>query len=114
MSLIKFNVGKDFSPIPGGRRKGLSAWSGEDLCEKIAGYLMQGNKVEVTLDGTEGYGASFLDGAFGGLARMGRWSADDLKNILSIKAESPAYQSYVDLAYKYIDFTFSDMTSPKT
>lgn len=104
---IKINIAKDFSPTPGGRHKNLSPWSGEEFCDKIASYLVRGIRVEITLDGTEGYGASFLEEAFGGLARKKIWSLKELKGLVIIKADLPAYQSYVDLAYKYMAAAFT-------
>lgn len=103
MAVIKINVAKDFSPTPGGRYKKYGPASGEAFREKLALYLSAGDSVEVSLDGAEGYGSSFLEEAFGGLVRLRKWSLAQLKGLITIKADNPAYESYVHLAYKYMD-----------
>jgi len=64
---------KDFSRTPGARHITDGPFSGEDFrnrfleehfVDKAANY-----KIKIVLDGTEGYATSFLEEAFGGLAR---------------------------------------------
>ena len=73
MSII-INIACDYTRTPGGRYISEGAFSGEDFREKILKKKVVealSKKVEVTviLDGGFGYAPSFLEEAFGGLAR---------------------------------------------
>jgi hypothetical protein len=65
---------KDFSEFPGPRKESIGPNSGERFREEILypAVLAQGDsQIRVNLDGTAGYGSSFLEEAFGGLVRKG-------------------------------------------
>lgn len=64
------DVGRDFSRFPGGRYKQDGRFSGEVFRETLLlPALRREAKTRVVLDSTLGYGSSFLEEAFGGLAR---------------------------------------------
>jgi hypothetical protein len=64
------NVARDFSKEPIGRYTTDGESSGEVFRVKLlAPALCDAEVVRVILDGTEGYGSSFLDEAFAGLLR---------------------------------------------
>jgi hypothetical protein len=69
----KINISKDYSSTPGARYKKDGPFSGEDFREKMLEPLFidekDQSKIEIVLDGSEGYPTSFLEEAFGGLAR---------------------------------------------
>ena len=69
----RINIMKDFSRTPGSRFRVDGPHSGEDfrktLLEPLFAERENSSKIEITLDGTEGYATSFLEEAFGGLAR---------------------------------------------
>ena len=66
------SVAKDFSRYPAGRFREDGPYSGQAFREDfLQGPLQQNEDVEVHLDGTRGYGSSFLEEAFGGLVREG-------------------------------------------
>ncbi len=66
------NIAKDFSRYPAGRNIGDGPWSGAKFREEyLIPALEKDCDVEVILDGTRGYGSSFLEEAFGGLVRRG-------------------------------------------
>lgn len=71
--MIKINIARDFTTTPGARYKKDGAFSGEEFREKfLEKYFIDSNNeeiIEVTLDGVQGYSTSFLEEAFGGLAR---------------------------------------------
>ncbi len=74
MEKFKIEIAKDFSPILGGRWKRLGQYSGEEFYEsilkpKFEEALKNDSKLEIYLDGTKGYGSSFLDQSFGELKR---------------------------------------------
>jgi hypothetical protein len=65
----------EHAPSPGGRYISDGPFSGEWFRNEILGpavatALESEDKVKVELDGTAGYGSSFLEEAFGGLIRV--------------------------------------------
>lgn len=72
---ITICIATDYSRTPGGRHVSEGMFSGEDFREKILlpKYLQAQRKncsLIVDLDGGYGYAPSFLEEAFGGLARI--------------------------------------------
>ena len=73
-TLLTVNIAKEFSSYPGARYRKDGPHSGEEFRERLLGprfqqALEQGQRLLVNLDGAEGYATSFLEEAFGGLAR---------------------------------------------
>lgn len=106
MSQRTLVIATEFSPTPGPRY----VWQGEHSGEKFLKELLQprfdeaareGDTLLVDLDGTEGYATSFLEEAFGGLARdQGK---EAVRSTLRLKSEDEPYLeeevwSYVDAA----------------
>ena len=90
----RIKISEDFSKIPGARYRKDGEYSGqqfyEDILEPKYESLNQekGEKLEIDLDGTEGYATSFLDEAFGGLAReYGKEKV--IKSLVFISYEEP-------------------------
>ena len=72
MSGVTINVRDDFSPYPGSRKEEASLFSGEAFRnECLLPALDIAKRVTVELDGTQGYGSSWLEEAFGGVVRDG-------------------------------------------
>lgn len=69
----KIKIAIDFSPYPGARYREDGQYSGQEFFQNILEpkftSLKEGEVLIIDLDGTEGYATSFLDEAFGGLAR---------------------------------------------
>ena len=79
------NVAKQFSKYPGGRFLSDGDYSGERFREKfLVPALRSGQEVIVELDGTLGYGSSFLEEAFGGLVRVENFTPEQLNKALTI------------------------------
>lgn len=90
MSIIYIDIGKDFTRYPAGRRSEDGPFSGERFREeKLLPQFQEGVSVEVLLDGTAGYGSSFLEEAFGGLIRRGI-SPELVRRSLKLVTEDPA------------------------
>ena len=102
-------------PYPGPRFKRLGPQSGEDfklylhkiLVDFYGSDFSKNNKTPITidLDGTRGYGSSFLEEGFGGLLRMGVPYA--IIKLFKIKTdEEPELEDeikdYIEDAYKSI------------
>ena len=74
LSHLFISIARDFSPYTGARYRTDGPYSGqefrEDLLEpRFLQALEQEQKLLINLDGTEGYATSFLEEAFGGMAR---------------------------------------------
>jgi len=88
--MIMVSVANNFTRFPSGRYKRNGETSGEGFREKfLEGPLQRGEHVTVDLDGTVGYGSSFLEEAFGGVVRSLRLKADYVLSLLTIKSTDP-------------------------
>lgn len=84
------NIASQFSRSPAGRFVEDGPYSGETFREKyLVPALSDGGSVILEMDGTRGYGSSFLDEAFGGLRRRGTFSTEDLGRII-IRTKDPS------------------------
>lgn len=92
---------RDFSATPGGRSRHDGPRCAEAFREDVLGpALASGEEVELHLDGTGGYGSSFLDEAFGGLVRSGRYTSAQLHDRLHIHTGDRALLQEI---WSYID-----------
>lgn len=103
MKLLRLSIAKDFSPDPGPRYRWEGEQSGQAFREDyLDPYFRQAindsASLEVNLDGVEGYGTSFLEEAFGGLARIHGTEAV-LKNLRIVSDE----ENYRDEVLEYIN-----------
>ena len=100
----EINVGRDFSPIPAGRYEQDGPFSGEAFRRRFLAEAIRSNtRVTVDLSGTDGYGSSFLEEAFGGLVKEFRLSPREIKAIIKLETTDPRFQSYIQEAYSYLD-----------
>ncbi|HEY3822722.1 MAG TPA: STAS-like domain-containing protein [Polyangiaceae bacterium] len=85
------DVGRDFSPTPGGRYRREGEWSGEQFREDVLEPALQdGGEVIVDMDGVEGFTTSFLDEVFGELVRRYGVVVMDRVHLRAIKVPSRA------------------------
>lgn len=96
------NVARDFSKFPAGRRSVDGKFSGEVFRQRLLEppFRASADIVEVQLDGTYGYGSSFLEEAFGGLVRALRCSPQEVKSRLSLVTADPSLSEEI---FEYID-----------
>jgi len=67
---MTLKIATEFSKEPAGRYRTDGDTSGEVFRDKrLIPALREADRVIIDLDGTEGYGSSFLEEAFGGLLR---------------------------------------------
>jgi len=102
-----YKIAEEFSTTPGGRFKKNGPWSGEQFRNDVLKSLLQdairsNDKLIIVLDGTSGYGSSFLEEAFGGLVRHDMFDKKQLKQHLEIKTNDPFYEMYRKSADRYI------------
>lgn len=103
LSMAEISIAKDFSPFPGGRYRAFGRYSGEEFRDDLLiPLLKQEEAVSVILDGTQGYGSSFLEEAFGGLVRSGL-ARDELQQKLRMIARNPEFKAYISEVWSYID-----------
>ncbi len=90
--MITVNIASDYTKTPGGRFISEGKFSGEDFRERILKpkflqAMEDDEKLTVILDGGYGYATSFLEEAFGGLARDTK--NEKVKEIIIISDEEP-------------------------
>lgn len=87
--MIMLNV-TDFTTMPGARYRADGDASGEEfrdtfLKPRYVEAVSTGERLRVDLDGTDGYATSFLEEAFGGLAR--EFDQADVLSRIEIKSD---------------------------
>lgn len=93
---LTLTVSTDFSSTPGPRYKHEGKFSGEvfrrDFLEpKLKEAIEKQIKLFIDLDGTAGYGTSFLEEAFGGLIRVNKYSYEEIRNHIELKSDEEDY-----------------------
>lgn len=92
------NIKNDFSPFPGGRFNKDGPFSGERfLKEFLIPALQENDTVVIELDGTFGYGSSFLEEVFGGLIRAEKFTEEEINSKLNIKTDDFVVKTEVNL-----------------
>ena len=89
-------VATDFSDIPGPRYIREGSYSGEAFREnyllpRLQQCIETGDTLVIELDGTQGYGTSFLEEAFGGLIREDGLSLDQISKHIDYVSEEEPY-----------------------
>lgn len=91
MNEYMINVAKQFARSPAGRVPTDGPNSGTRFREQfLLPALRAHDKVIVELDGTRGYGSSFLDEAFGSIVRSGIFTAQELLNKIELRSTDPS------------------------
>lgn len=87
---IEIVIARDFSRFPAGRFNEDGPYSGQAFREKkLILALRAGKRFIINLDGTAGYGSSFLEEAFGGLVRAG-FKPAALEELIEFKSADPS------------------------
>lgn len=88
-----FNISTDFSKSPGPRYSRQGPMSGELLRRQLVRLLNASSQsITIILDGTRGFGSSFLDEAFGGLIREEGFTLEQVRARISFVSEfDPTY-----------------------
>ena len=95
MDIIKIKIADDYTKIPGVREEIEGDFPGEEFLQKILlpkfkQAIEEKKKLFIDLDDTAGYATSFLESAFGGLAREYKQSKIILDN-LEFKSEDDPF-----------------------
>ncbi len=96
MDKLVIKIAKEFTTVPGPRYIHEGKWSGEEFrtqkfYQLISGAIQANQSIVVDLDGTLGYGTSFLEEIFGGLIRIHHINYDDLVSRLEIVSNEEPY-----------------------
>lgn len=79
------DIAASFTRFPAGRYREDGPYSGQRFRDDILiPALHAHSKVTILLDGTIGYGSSFLEEVFGGLIRSGQFDAADLMSRIEL------------------------------
>lgn len=100
---MKIKIADNYTKTPGGRFASEGKFSGEDFRNNYLkpAYIEAKEKndvLEIDLDGGYGYATSFLEEAFGGLAR--ELKENDILNIVIVSEEEP---SLISKIHEYIE-----------
>ncbi len=100
---ITLNVATEFSQTPGPRFRSEGKFSGEEFRETILKdrfeqATKESTKLQIDLDGGYGYATSFLEEAFGGLARI--YDPSVVRETLCFKSDEEPY--LIEDIYGYI------------
>ena len=87
---MRINICEDFTNTPGARYKSEGPFSGEEFREtllepKFNEAKVNRDKLIVDLDGGYGYPTSFLEEAFGGLARI--YGSKEVLSVIELVSE---------------------------
>ena len=96
------SIATDFSDCPGAREYKDGPNSGEEFLDKILDAFFEKHRkegIQIILDDTNGYATSFLDQAFGGLAR--KYGVKEVLSSISFVSEEEPY--LVDEIIGYIE-----------
>lgn len=95
--VVRINVAKQFTKLPGGRYVRLGPYSGEEFRTRFLVDPLRGGKtVVVELDGVRGYGSSFLEEAFGGVVRELNLETDDAVRRLKVETSVDSWRLDVE------------------
>jgi hypothetical protein len=90
------DIASAFTRFPAGRFKTDGPFSGERFRDDIlVPALAEHGHVVLRLDGTMGYGSSFLEEVFGGLVRLKRF-AGDLRSMITLETRDRSLANEIE------------------
>ena len=103
---VTLSIATDFSRTPGSRYEREGEYSGEVfrrdfLYPKVRTAVEAATQLTINLDGTAGFGTSFLEEAFGGLIRENGVTAPQLRQLLRIQSDEEPY--LIEDIWTYVD-----------
>ena len=101
------SISRDFNPSPAGRHPQDGPFNGERFREQflvpaLERALQSNSRVIVDFSDADSYSSSFLEEAFGGLIRGGRFAPAEVRRVLELKSDDPVYAAYVADAKDYL------------
>lgn len=103
MTKAILNVASQFSRFPAGRYRDDGPFTGQRFREDLLiPALEKHDEVLIELDGVIGYGSSFLEEAFGGLVRSGKFSTSQLHQKIRLNTKLKSVELEI---WNYVDQT---------
>lgn len=97
MNIEIISIAQSFSKAPAGRYYSDGPYSGQKFrTEVLLPAFEKSEKVEVDLDGTLGYGSSFLEEAFGGLVRECGLTLEQVNSKLTVNSSRRLYLNRIE------------------
>jgi len=101
-SQLKLNIAEEFSKTPGPRTRAEGEYSAEQFLKNVLvprfdAAIAHGEVLLIDLDGGYGYATSFLEEAFGGLARLR--GVKEVLGHIDFKSEDEPYLKSDTLKY---------------
>lgn len=114
MGSIEIKIASDFSHTPGSRYIEEGKNSGEKFRKEILAKsfkeaIAEDKKIVVNLDGTDGYGTSFLEESFGGLIRNDGIDYQEIVNRLEIISYEEEYLKQD--VYEYLKDAYNEISN---
>ena len=105
--VISISIAEEYSAYPAGRDKTDGPFNGKRFREELLHpryrlALERQQGLVVSLDGVKSFGSSFLEEAFGGLARVREVDKRDLRRRLQIEFTHPGQRRYEAAIWRYI------------
>jgi len=107
---MTINIASEFSRHPAGRVEKDGPNNGARFRDELLIPILKEaiekktiHKVVVDIDGCRSFGSSFLEEAFGGLARVTAFPFMEAMKVLKIKATKPHLQIYKDAIIEYLE-----------
>jgi len=98
------DIADQFTRFPAGRYRTDGPYSGQRFRDDVLiPALKAHNKVTIRLDGTMGYGSSFLEEVFGGLVRSKEFAQDELPGKIALLSRDPSLISEIN---EYLSATY--------
>ncbi|WP_092407159.1 STAS-like domain-containing protein [Dokdonella immobilis] len=101
---MKIDLAREFSTVPSGRYYSDGPDSGERFREEyLRPAISEPGPIEIRIDGTAGFGSSFLEEAFGGAVRLGYIDAATFLSRLKLVYDDEEFAMYEDLIKLFIN-----------
>lgn len=105
---VMLNIAREFSAFPAGRYENDGPHSGarflrEVLMPKLSEAILESRKLVVDLDGLKVCGSSFLESAFGGVVRSGKFPKHQIIETIEVAFSFPELDRYARSIKKHLD-----------
>ena len=105
--VVSISIAEEYSAYPAGRDGTDGPFNGKRFREDLLNpryqeALAKDVRLVVSLDGVKSFGSSFLEEAFGGLARVNEVDKRDLTRRLTVKFGHPGQRRYEAAIWRYI------------
>ena len=108
----QISVARDFSRYPAGRTPKDGPNNGKKFRKMIKPIVDRGDHLVIHLEGTMGYGSSFLEEAFGGLVRETGMTYEEFQKQVEIVSDDPEFEFYCKMSREFAARAASEASAP--